>query len=283
MEQDLRRRQLRITLEYDGSGYCGWQRQEGQPTIQHAVENALERVLGHPCPTITAGRTDTGVHALGQTISLSTSSPLPHRALLVLLNRDLPPDIAVRAVHSAPSTFDARRDALTRHYRFHLLRRNSRTAIAPRLVTVVPPDVDVDAMRQAARIMEGEHDFQAFRSTACQSKRTRLTLNPIGIREMDQGVLLIDVSCRSFLHNMVRILTGALLSHGRGRIGLDEIQRMLDQGQRHHAAVTLAPHGLFLRQVDYPQEIHLQPGATVSFPLDHGSPAHGAIPSCEPI
>lgn len=273
-------RKLRIILEYDGSSYCGWQWQDGPPSLQRSVELALEKVLGHPARTVCAGRTDTGVHALGQTISLATTSTLPHRAILILLNRHLPADISALAVHEAPLTFDARRQAQSRHYRFHLLRRTSRSAIAPRMVTVVPPELDLDAMGAAAALLHGNHDFSAFRSSACQAKRTRLDMQPIHITSQDQATLLVDVSCRSFLHNMVRILTGTMLAHARGRLSLDDIRAMLETGQRHHEAVTISPNGLFLRHVDYLPEILAQPGAHVSFPLDHPSRSGGAIPSC---
>lgn len=269
-------RSLRLVLEYDGSSFCGWQCQDGQITVQQTLEEALGEVFGHRCPTITAGRTDSGVHAMGQTVSLRTESTLPPKAILALVNRTLPSSVALRGVYEAPPNFDARRDALARHYRFFLLLRRHRTALGRQFVTIIPPDVDPQRLPVVAKILEGEHDFQAFRSVACQSKRTCLTLRPIGISQPSPQLIVLDFSCRSFLHNMIRILTGTMINFARGRVTLEEIQQMLDTGQRHHEAITLPPQGLFLRAVDYPAEVTDCPGSHVSFPLDDG-PSQGWV------
>lgn len=249
------RRMIRLTLEYDGTAYAGWQRQANATAVQQVLEEALERLLGHSVRVTASGRTDAGVHAACQVVSLPTTAPLPADAIGRAVNTLLPPDIVVTSSCEAAEDFDARRDARLRWYRFFLCNRAARPAIGERYLTHIWPRLDMDAMRAAADVLAGRHDFQAFRSSACTATRTRLTLMPIEIAALPDDVIRIDYRCRSFLHNMVRILTGTLVAAGKGKLAPDDVRHMLATGERHVHAVTVPPNGLFLYRVYYEGEV----------------------------
>jgi tRNA pseudouridine38-40 synthase len=253
-------RKIKMILEYDGTNYAGWQRQANAPSVQQAVEDALERYLGQAVRVTASGRTDAGVHAMGQVISFTPECGIPADAMGRGLTAFLPRDIAV--IHSADAApdFDARRSARMRWYRFFLSNRHPRPAVGSQFLTHIPGDLNFDEMTKAANMLTGEHDFSAFRSVACTATRTRLTMQPIEIARVSRDIIRIDFRCRSFLQNMVRILTGTLVAVGRGKMTVDDVQAMLDTGQRHKYAVTVQPNGLFLWQVSYDESI--EPGAT---------------------
>ncbi len=243
-----------MTLEYDGTDYAGWQRQINAPTVQQTLEEALQRYLGSEIRVTASGRTDAGVHALGQVVSFSTTAIIPAAAIGWGLSKFLPHDIAVRHCTDATPGFDARRSARLRWYRFFLCNRPSRPAVARRYLTHIRYSLDFDRMNQAAAILAGDHDFSAFRAITCTATRTALTLQPIHITRLPDDIIQLDFRCRSFLHNMVRILTGTLVAAGRGNISNDEIRHMLQTGERHQHAVTVPPNGLFLYRVFYEGE-----------------------------
>ena len=244
-------RTIRMTIEYDGTAYAGWQLQRGSPTIQGQLEAALEKHLGHPVRVTASGRTDSGVHARGQVISFHTDHTMPAVAMGRAINTSLPSDIVVRESAEALPTFDARRSARLRWYRFYLHTRSVRPALGARYLTLIAGRLDIRKFRLAAEALSGEHDFQAFRSAACTAKRTRLTLHPIQVTELPDGILQLDIRCRSFLHNMVRILTGTMVAVAQGRMTLDDVQQMLLTGERHGQSRTVGPQGLFLWEVSY--------------------------------
>jgi tRNA pseudouridine38-40 synthase len=246
---------VRMTLEYDGTNYAGWQRQANAPSIQQTVEEALERYLGEPVRITASGRTDAGVHAMGQVISFSPGSSIPADAMGRGLTAHLPRDIAVIDAAEAAADFDARRSARMRWYRFFLCNRRVRPAVGGQFLTHTPGHLDMEKIAAAARLLSGEHDFSAFRSAACTATRTQLTMQPIEITVLPRDVIQVDYRCRSFLHNMVRILTGTLIAAARGKITTEDIQAMLETGTRHHLAVTVPPNGLFLWNVSYEEQI----------------------------
>lgn len=242
---------IKLTLEYDGTNYAGWQRQTSDRSVQQTIEDGLERYLGEQIRITASGRTDAGVHAMGQVISFPTVSTIPIQALGLGLRPYLPDDLAIIAAEDAEPGFDARRSARMRWYRFFLCNRRNRPAVGRRYLTHVTHPMDLDKMRAAADVMVGSHDFSAFRSSACTAPRTRLTMQPIIITALPNDIVQIDYRCRSFLQNMVRIMTGALIAVGTGRMDEADIAAMLETGQRHRRAVTAKPYGLFLYQVSY--------------------------------
>ncbi len=242
---------IKMTVEYDGTNYAGWQRQLNSLTVQQVIEDSLEQFLGGPVRVTGSGRTDAGVHAMGQVISFKTDSKIPAEGLGRGLSSLLPPDVSVREAVDAAPDFDARRSARMRWYRFYLTNRRSRVAIGRDYVTPIPGRVDIERMVAAAEQLSGDHDFSAFRSAACTATRTRLTLQPIVISALEQEIIQVDFRCRSFLHNMVRILTGTIVAAGMGKLSFEDIARMQETGERHRHAVTVPPNGLFLWRVDY--------------------------------
>ncbi len=254
---------IRMSLEYDGSAYAGWQRQANSPTVQQSVEEALERHLGEQVRVTASGRTDSGVHAMEQVISFKTATTMSATAIGRGLRTHLPADITVLRCEEAATDFDARRDARLRWYRFFLCNRQARPAIAPKYLTHVRERLDLERMHAAAALLSGRHDFQAFRAVTCTATRTTLTLLPIEITQLPDNIIQVDYRCRSFLHNMVRILTGTLVAAGRGKLTHDEIRGMLETGQRHQQAVTVPPNGLFLYKVFYKGEVPEQWQAAV--------------------
>jgi tRNA pseudouridine38-40 synthase len=245
------KRVIRMTLEYDGTRYVGWQRQANGISVQEKVEEALSRHLGERIRVTAAGRTDAGVHALGQVISFATASPLSVKAIARGVLPYLPRDIAVIDASEAPPHFCARRSARLRWYRYFILNRSVAPAVGSAYVTHVPYKLDLNRMQEVANILEGHHDFRAFRAKTCTAVRTQLTLHRPEIVDLGNGLLMLDFKCQSFLQNMVRIMAGVMVNCARGKMSLDTVREMLETGVRPNEAVTLAPNGLFLYRVLY--------------------------------
>lgn len=248
-------RVIRMTVEYDGSRYAGWQLQQNAVTVQQVVEQALSRHLGHAVRVTASGRTDSGVHAMGQVISFSTLCTMPATAMGRGAITHLPDDVTIRDAQDASPDFDARRDARLRWYRFFLCNRDVRPAVARHHLTHVPGALDMNRFRQAAAVLAGEHDFAGFRAASCTAARTRLNLHPIDIAELEDGIIRLDIRCRSFLQNMVRILAGTMVAAARGKMTTEDIARVLQSGVRDNRAVTIGPDGLFLWRVYYEEDL----------------------------
>jgi len=245
------RQNLFACLEYDGTRFQGWQRQATAPTVQGEVERALSEAVGHPVSVCAAGRTDAGVHALGQAIHFFVETTLPVRAVFHRANRSLPNDIVIRRMGEAPAEFHARRHASLRHYRYRLLHRPTPPAVERHTWTHFAWPLDRSLLEQTVARFEGHHDFAAFRSSACRAKRTSLTLVRSRLT-VDGDRLTFDFACRSFLHHMVRILVGTALDVARGCLALGNIERLLTgKGDRSQAGRTAPPQGLLLLGVEY--------------------------------
>jgi tRNA pseudouridine38-40 synthase len=245
-------RNLKLELEYDGTAFAGWQRQANKPSVQQTLEEAIEAVVGHKASVVGAGRTDRGVHALGQVASFRTEHRIPAARLPFALNTHLPPDIRVRAATDVPIEFHACRTATGKHYRYTLHCGAIAPAIGRRYVTVVPREVMLEPMVQAAAHMEGTHDFSAFRSFAKGQEHVnpvktvwRVAVRPDGPR------ILIDVFGSGFLYTQVRTMTGTLLLAGRGKIVPSDVAEILAARDRRRAGPTLPPEGLCLVRVFY--------------------------------
>jgi tRNA pseudouridine38-40 synthase len=244
-------RNLVFWIEYDGSRYQGWQRQARGMTVQGEVEQILADVVGRGAAVQAAGRTDAGVHALGQVAQSHVASPLPARAILHQMNRRLPDDIVLRRVLEAPAEFRVRRHAVLRHYRYRLLHRRTRPAVDRATWTQVGAPFDAGLLARAVALFEGHHEFAAFRSSACRARRTALTMLSSRL-SIEGDRFVFDFVCRSFLHHMVRVLVGTALDVARGRIDLAAVERLLaGEGDRALAGQTAPPGGLVLVGVGY--------------------------------
>jgi tRNA pseudouridine38-40 synthase len=247
----LRTRNIHLTVEYDGTDYSGWQKQPTRPTIQGALEDRLKLVCGHPVDLLAAGRTDAGVHALGQACSFHTASPLSVARIRKVLNQILPHAVRVVRAREVPAAFHATYHAKSKLYRYVLRNTRDYTVFDRRTYHHVRLPLDLAAMRRAARGLLGTHDFTAFRGTLGKWADPRRTLLGIRIRRKGPDILL-EYHGVSFLHQMVRILSGTLLYVGLGKFRPEDVRGILESRDRRKAGPTLPPNGLFLVRVFYP-------------------------------
>lgn len=244
----------RLDIEYDGSAYAGWQRQADQPSVQQAIEQAILGFCGETVSIRGAGRTDAGVHGLGQVAHVDLAKEWPADTVRDAINAHLSQAgdaVAVLAARNVPDDFDARFSATARHYLYRIVNRRARLAIDARHAWWVPKPLDADAMHQAAQVLVGRHDFTTFRSIHCQAKSPVRTLDLLDVRR-DGEVIEIRASARSFLHNQVRSMTGTLKRVGDGAWTPDDVKAALEAADRSRCGPVAPPDGLYLTRVDYP-------------------------------
>jgi tRNA pseudouridine38-40 synthase len=244
----------KLILEYEGTAYHGWQVQPGLATIQGLLQEALAKIVGAPVPATGAGRTDAGVHALGQVASFRAATRLDPATLRRALNACLPRDIVVRCVEEAPPEFDARRSARSRTYRYSILCRDHPSALLARHSLYVPYPLEFAAMAQAAEVAIGTHDFSAFRAgTGAEAGAAASPVRTVlGADWRQEGDLWhFEITANAFLQHMVRILVGTLLEVGRGKRHPSHVADVLVARDRRRAGKTAPPHGLCLVEVHY--------------------------------
>jgi tRNA pseudouridine38-40 synthase len=255
-------RTLKLTVEYDGAGYCGWQRQrgsaaEGAPSVQATLERAVAEIAGEHVPVIGAGRTDAGVHALGQVASLVTGSRIPAERFAAALNAHLPPDVRVVAAEDVPDGFHARYDAVARTYRYEILNRPGPPALLRGLVHHVPEPLDVGAMRAAAEPFAGRHDFVAYRGAGSPTRTTICSVGSVLVERGDgahaeaAACVRIVITADRFLRHMVRMIAGTLVRVGLGRLPVSAPGEFLADPDNRRTGPTAPPHGLYLVRIDY--------------------------------
>jgi len=241
---------LKLTLEYDGSNYSGWQLQPRQDSIQGRIEAALERIFSVPIRVFGSGRTDAGVHARGQVASISIPRAFDPAELQRALNAILPDDIVVIDISAAPDDFDPRRAARSRVYEYRVLNRKVASAFEYRYSWRVRDQLDLAALNRAARVFVGEHDFAAFRSLGTEVRTTvRGVISSEWTRDAD--VFIYRVEANSFLRHMVRAMVAAMIEVGRGKLTLEKIAEILAGLDRHAAPANAPPGGLYLVEVRY--------------------------------
>ncbi len=244
-------RNFKMTIEYDGTDFSGWQIQSDRRTVQGELYSALERLGGGDTLVTGAGRTDAGVHATGQVASVRIDTRLAADELMRAVNASLPDDVLVKRAVEVPLSFNARFDARSRSYRYIFIRR--RSAVWRRYFHLYDGPLDTGSMQREARSLAGERDFSSFCSSAdaCNSKRCRVI--EAGVVETPP-LLTFHITADHFLHNMVRALAGTLLEIGRGKaLNMREILEAMD---RSAAGPTLPPHGLYLVEVRYDSAGH---------------------------
>jgi len=243
-------RTIKLTIVYDGTNYAGWQIQSNGLAIQQVMEEALAKILGAPARLYSSGRTDAGVHAEGMVAVFRTDREIPLTAFSDGINSHLPPDIAVRDAEEASPEFDPRRDAKGKHYRYTILNTLRRSPLHRLYAWHLGGELDLGAMREAARHMAGEKDFAAFRTSGCSARTTVRNVFSVDINREGE-FLLIDVRGSGFLRNMVRIMVGTLVAAGQGKILPSAIPSLFNGKNGATAGMTAPAHGLCLVEVYY--------------------------------
>lgn len=242
---------IALGIAYDGRSWQGWQKQPHAQTVQDTLENALEAFVGTPVSTVCAGRTDTGVHGLNQVIHLDTTVNRTPESWVRGTNAHLPASISVLWAQQVPAEFHARFSATSRAYIYVIINSRIRHPLWHGRAGWVFQPLDVEAMRQAAACLLGEHDFSSFRSSQCQAKSPVRTM--LGLEITQQGPrILVHLRANAFLHHMVRNIIGALIQVGQGRETVDYVERVLVARDRTKGAPTFAADGLYLTNVTYP-------------------------------
>ncbi len=241
---------IKLIVEYEGTAYGGWQSQKNAPTVQDTLQDALERVTGERVTLYGSGRTDSGVHALGQVANFRTNAAIPPERYASALNPLLPEDIAVRSSCAVPDGFHAQFLATGKRYRYTVYNDRQKPALCRRAAWHVGQKLDAEAMRAAAAYFKGRHDFTAFQSAGGVERETVKTVTRCDVTA-DGPFIHIDVAADGFLYNMVRIIAGTLVKVGRGRLASDAIPGIIGSRDRQRAGYTAPAHGLCLMEVYY--------------------------------
>jgi tRNA pseudouridine38-40 synthase len=243
-------RRIKLTLEYDGTGYAGWQIQPNGVTIQQRVEEALEKVLQEKIRIHGSGRTDAGVHARGQVAHFDTLSSLPPGNILAGANTYLPPDIAIIRAEEVDPDFHARYSAREKIYRYRVLLRETRSPLKLKYASRVSVPVNIEGMRLAARSLLGRHDFSAFEASGSSIQDKVRGLARLDIQEEGE-MLVFELQANGFLYKMVRNIVGTLLEVGKGNLSPEDVRDILESKDRTQAGPTAPANGLYLLRVIY--------------------------------
>lgn len=257
---------IAVGVEYDGGAYHGWQSQAtGVGTVQATLTAALARVADEPLDVVAAGRTDAGVHAAAQVAHFDSSAQRSAQAWLLGANTHLPATVSISWAREVPGHFHARYSASARTYRYLILNRRARSALAAGRALAVHRPLDVAAMNVAAAMLVGEHDFSAFRAAECQAHSPVRRVQALSVWRWRDWVW-IEVTANAFLHHMVRNFTGLLLAVGRGDAPPERAAEQLASRARAEGEATAAAHGLYLWRVDYPQAFGLPADSAMIWP-----------------
>jgi tRNA pseudouridine38-40 synthase len=242
----------KILIEYDGAPFSGWQYQENSPSVQRTIMAAISAFSGENVMVQGAGRTDAGVHALGQVAHFDLAVARDTDTIRDAINAHLRPHpVAILSAEQVAGDFDARRSAIRRHYLYRIANRRPDLAIDRGRAWRIPRRLDHEAMHRAAQRLIGKHDFTTFRSTECQAKSPEKTLDRLDVSRAGDEVHVTAVA-RSFLHNQVRSMVGSLVLVGDGKWSADDVSRVLDARDRSACGPVAPPDGLYLVKVDYP-------------------------------
>lgn len=252
-------------VEYQGTAYTGWQRQPHAPSVQERVEDALSRVADHPVTATCSGRTDAGVHSLGQIIHFDSTAARPDHAWVFGANSHLPADVSLRWARPVPADFHARYGALAREYRYLTLDHPARSALLAGRAAHSRHRLDAALMHAAAQALVGERDFSAFRAAGCQSNTPIRRVEWIEVRRHGDLVVM-DIRANAFVHHMVRNIAGSLLAVGRGLRSPDWIDELLASRDRRLGGATAPAHGLYFLRAVYPEKYGLPGPAPFGLP-----------------
>ncbi|MBS6600569.1 MAG: tRNA pseudouridine(38-40) synthase TruA [Clostridium sp.] len=243
-------RNVKLTIEYDGTNYCGWQKQNNEKTIQEEIEKAIYKAVGEVVEVIGSSRTDAGVHARKMVANFKTNATIPFDKFKYAINDKLPDDIAIIESEEVSEDFHARYDSKGKTYCYSIINRQQKPAIGRNYVYHFKWDLDIEKMREACKYFIGKHDFKAFRSLGSSVKTTERTIKELYI-ESEGEKINIFITADGFLYNMVRIIVGTLLKVGRGKIPVEDIEKIILLGDRKKAGPCVPAQGLILEKVYY--------------------------------
>jgi tRNA pseudouridine38-40 synthase len=244
-------RTIKLLIEYDGTNYLGWQVQARGTTIQGMIEEKLEQITGEDVGLMGSGRTDAGVHAMGQVAHFKTRSKMDLRSIQRALNSLLPPDIAIKRVEEAGENFHARKQARSKVYEYRILNRPLRSVFHRGYAWHIPQKLDWEGVKIATQKLVGENDFSSFRSTGTPTKTAVRKVFRATWRKGSDGLMRFEIEASGFLKQMVRAIVGTLVEVGRGKIDASQFQEILESKDRNKAGPTAPAHGLFLKEVKY--------------------------------
>ena len=243
-------RNIKLTIEYDGKDFKGWQKQPNKPNIQGEIERAIYNITKEEVDLIGSGRTDAGVHALGQVANFKTNSNILIEKLALAINSQLKNSIIIKKAEEVDERFHSRYNAKHKTYRYIINNSPCGTAIYRNLEYCFPIKLDVSKMQEAAKYFEGEHDFKAFKSSGTSAKNSVRTIYNASVKQEGEKII-IELTGNGFLYNMVRIISGTLLDVGLQKIKPEEIKNIIEEKDRQKAGKTLPAHGLYLVEVKY--------------------------------
>ena len=246
----LEMRNIRLTIEYDGKDFGGWQKQPNKLNIQGEIERAIENITGEKVDLIASGRTDAGVHAFAQIANFKTNSDMDIEKIPIAINSQVKKSIRIQNAEEVDLSFHSRYNCKKKTYRYIINNSKYGTAIYRNLSYHVPTKLDIDAMKKAIKYFEGEHDFKAFKSSGTSGKSSVRTIYNADILTEGPNVA-IDLTGNGFLYNMVRIIAGTMVDVGLGKIKPEEIPEIIESKDRTKAGKTLPPYGLVLVKVEY--------------------------------
>ena len=244
-------RNIKLTIEYDGKDFNGWQKQPTKLNIQGTIEQAIKIVTGEEVDLMASGRTDAGVHAFGQVANFKTNSNIPIEKIAIALNSNLKKSIRIISAEEVDEKFHSRLTCKKKTYRYVINNSEFSSAIYRNLETHIPQKLDVGKMKMAAKYFEGEHDFKAFKASGTSSKSSVRTIYSAKVIDAGNEKIYIELTGNGFLYNMVRIISGTLVDVGCGKIKPEEIKNIIESKNRNLAGKTLPPQGLYLVNVEY--------------------------------
>ena len=243
-------RNIKLTIEYDGKEFNGWQKQPNKLNIQGEIERAIANVTGEEVNLIASGRTDAGVHAIGQVANFKTNSSMPIEKIPMALNSQLKKSIRIQNAEEVDENFNSRYNCKRKTYRYVIDNSLYGSAIYRNIAYHISTKLDIEKMKKAVKYFEGEHDFKAFRSSGTSSKNSVRTIYSANM--ITEGTsIAIDLTGNGFLYNMVRIISGTVLDVGLGKIKAEDIPQIIESKDRTKAGKTLPPQGLMLLSVEY--------------------------------
>lgn len=243
-------RNIKLVIEYDGKEFNGWQKQPNKLNIQGTIERAIEEITNEKCELIGSGRTDAGVHALGQVANFKTNSEIPIQKIAIAINSKIKKAIVIQKAEEVEEKFHSRYNCKQKTYRYIINNSTQGTAIYRNLEYHIATPLLVDKMQEAVKYFEGEHDFKGFKASGTSSKSSIRSIYKAVVKKEGDRVI-IELTGNGFLYNMVRIIAGTLVEVGLGKIEPKQIPEIIESGDRTKAGKTLPAHGLYLVKVEY--------------------------------